>query len=417
MKKALFYLWLSFFIVPLPLIVLFNKAVVNSGSNQFYYDAGIVAYCWWLMSVMLATRPRWLVQQVSLPKLYLMHALLGVGAIILSFLHRHNLVSMGNLIHWTGDWAWYLTVFGIIYASLFLSGWFTDHLHWAAQLKIWLTPYVKHQLSIWLHRLNLVVIGLIWLHVHVIGRINTHLGFMLLFDSYTAITLGWYFWKLLFPRRTHALVLSNKALNSTTLQLQLHLCKPFIPYHAGDFYFLSCDLIKDSHPFSVTTAPSAGRKLVFTIKMIGDDTKKLARLQHGDLVYLEGPYGHFDQVIQNSNQAPLVLIGLGAGITPLLSIAQRYQRSRPIKVLWCVHQIEDLYYDQQFMEMATEHFQYKKQIGHFTARQLDYLITPTERQQALFIIVGPNMGVIKLQHLLYNQGVSHQQLIDERLTM
>lgn len=157
--------YLAVFCFPLPLIFLFNQAITGNFLNFIYYDAGITAYCWWLSATFLSTRPNWLVQRMSMPSLYFLHGILGVGSLALAFLHRHNLITMGQLIHLTGDWAWYLSLGSMIYAVIFLSGWLVDRFRIIAKLKRFLEHVFKHQITIWLHRLNLIAIILIWLHV------------------------------------------------------------------------------------------------------------------------------------------------------------------------------------------------------------------------------------------------------------
>lgn len=124
MHKSLFWTWIAIFLFPLPLVIQFNEIIITTNANALYYNAGIVAYCWWLVSTFLATRPRWLVQKISLPKLYSIHGILGVDAFALAFLHSNNLFSMGFLIKLTGKWALYIAAFSLAYAVFFFRvGW------------------------------------------------------------------------------------------------------------------------------------------------------------------------------------------------------------------------------------------------------------------------------------------------------
>lgn len=417
MHKSLFWTWIAIFLFPLPLVIQFNEIIITTNANVLYYNTGIVAYCWWLVSTFLAMRPRWLVQKISLPKLYSIHGILGVGAFALAFLHSNNLFSMGFLIKLTGKWALYIAAFSLAYAVFFLSGWLVDHFKWAYRLKNQLSPFFRHQVSVWIHRLNLVMILLIWLHVHLIGRINTNLSFMLIFDSYSFIVIGWYLWNLCFPKLKEAVVIDNEKINFDTIKLVLQIKSKTIKYQAGDFYFLSSKVITDRHPFSVTGVPSDEQKVTFTIRLVGDDTKKLARLKTGDEVKLEGPYGYFAPTIDRFSGKSLILIGMGTGIAPLLSIAKKYQASYSLKVLWCVHKKEDLYYDSAFETMVGPGFSYYRQVGHFTEEQLISLIDEEQRKEALIIIAGPASGVLGIRKILRQNGVPYNHLLDERLTM
>ncbi|BDR56826.1 ferric reductase [Xylocopilactobacillus apis] len=354
---------------------------------------------------------------MSMPSLYFLHGILGVGSLALAFLHRHNLITMGQLIHLTGDWAWYLSLGSMIYAVIFLSGWLVDRFRIIAKLKRFLEHVFKHQITIWLHRLNLIAIILIWLHVHLIGRINAHFVFMTLFDLYTFGILGWYLWNLLFPKQTKAIVTKKAWLNETTFQLNLKLEKPFKNYQAGDFYFLKSKTVKEARPFSVTEPSNDKGKVLFTIRVLGDDTKKLSQLNLQDQVELEGPFGHFAPTIKRHPNIKMVFIGMGTGISPLLSLAQKFNYTHPIKILWCVHQKSDLYYDEELTKMTNNNLIYHHQIGHFNLEQLNKLISHSEFDQALFVIVGPSTGVLSTRKILSKKGVARDHILDERITM
>lgn len=199
---ALSLTWLIILVlIPLPLVLLLNNGLLDSPRNLITYDSGIVAYVWWLTIVFLSTRPQWLDWRIGLPAMYFVHGMLGVLALGLASFHALNAFSMDPLIKNVGTVAWYLAIFGVLYASFFLSGWLVDRFPIAAKVKQRLQFIFKHQLSLWIHRLNFVVIGLIWLHVHLIGRINRITDFIILFDIYTAVGLGLYAWKNLLLAR------------------------------------------------------------------------------------------------------------------------------------------------------------------------------------------------------------------------
>ena len=55
---------------------------------------------------------------------------------------------MHTEIRLTGEWAWYLAVFGIAYAIFFMSGWLVDRMPVAKRLKDRLQIFFKHELSV-----------------------------------------------------------------------------------------------------------------------------------------------------------------------------------------------------------------------------------------------------------------------------
>lgn len=71
--------WLIILVIlPLPLLWLLNAGLTDSFHNLLIYDLGLLAYTYWLTIVYLSTRPKWLERWLGLPKMYLVHGLLGV---------------------------------------------------------------------------------------------------------------------------------------------------------------------------------------------------------------------------------------------------------------------------------------------------------------------------------------------------
>lgn len=343
---ALSFVWLiALVLFPLPLVLLLDFSMARSAADQLLFiDCGLVAYCWWIFDVYLPTRPLWLDRLIGLPSLYMIHGLLGVAAVAAAYLHRHYILSMGRMIKFTGDAAWYIAFFILLYSIFFMSGWLVDHMPFFSRLKYRLQFFFKHQLSVWLHRLNLAAIFLIWLHVHIIGRINTHLSFMVLFDIYSFAIVGLYLWQKLvendkvLPTKVLKLISVSPSAWQLTLGMTGNGSRNF---KAGDFFFISFPkvkgLSKEAHPFSLTNAPiDSDRQLVFTIRKLGDFTKKLSLLKVGDTALVEGPFGLFSSIIDNKKEADLIFIGMGTGIAPLLSLSRQYQNQRRIKVVWTV---------------------------------------------------------------------------------
>lgn len=88
----------------------------------------------------------------------------------------------------------------------------------------------------------------------------------------------------------------------------------------GQFLYirlLTKDLWYQPHPFSLSAAPTkAGIR--FTVKDLGDGSHNILRAKRGTRVLVEGPYGRF--TAEEANGAPVLLVGGGVGVAPLLSI-------------------------------------------------------------------------------------------------
>ena len=50
------------------------------------------------------------------------------------------------------------------------------------------------------------------------------------------------------------------------------------------------------NPFSIASAPSAGREVQFLIKELGDFTATIGQVEPGTRAWLEAPHGHLDRI-------------------------------------------------------------------------------------------------------------------------
>lgn len=416
--------WLVLIISPFPLIIILNRGLIDTPGHLLAYDLGIVAYVWWLMIVLMSTRPHWLTQQIGMPALYAIHGALGVMALIAATIHRFASFSMFPLIKQTGNIAWYLEIFLLAYAVLFLSGWLVDRLRNLNRLKVWIERHLlNHQVTMWIHRLNFIVIALIWFHVHVIPRLGVVPGFRLTFDIYTGLTVILYYWWKLKIGRYHSVakVKNNVSLGPSMQELTLQFENNNESYQAGDFYFLSFKNVKgiskESHPFSVASAPrNKPHEVIFMIHRLGDFTQKIANVPVGTKAKLEGPFGLFDHEVKNS-QDPLILYGLGSGVAPLISLAQQYAGIKQLHLIWSGPQVNNPYYQNILADLRKKGVKVDAQVHRFTSKDLIRNISSNELKKASVIIVGSAARILYVRRKLRKLGFSKQRLMDERMTM
>jgi predicted ferric reductase len=93
------------------------------------------------------------------------------------------------------------------------------------------------------------------------------------------------------------------------------------PGHAaGQFAFLDFEDAEGAHPFTVSSGWANDGRLAFSIKGLGDYTRRLPDLVRiGQAVTIEGPYGRFDF---RSSGRPQLWIAGGVGITPFIARMQ-----------------------------------------------------------------------------------------------
>ncbi|MBB2946321.1 putative ferric reductase [Actinoplanes lutulentus] len=423
LRKLLF--WSVAFMFPLPLVLTYDALAREPEQLRFYITLGFTAYAWWLLAILLSVRPPWLERLVGLPSIYGLHGMLGIFAIVLAYVHRDNSYSGSRLAILLGDWSFYAAVGVFCFSVFFLSGWLVDRVRLLLTAKRLLERVFRHQLSVWVHRLNLVIVAMIWLHAHLLVRVNQYFAFMMLLDLYTVAVLSIYAWKKWIAPDTYltATVVSNEARGASTRRLSMDLDHPSVGIRPGDFFFLRFEgtpaVRREWHPFSVTDDDQ--KTLSFTIRQHGDFTGSLTGVAPGTRVRLEGPFGRFESIVRKQDaNAPLVFLGMGAGVAPLLSLAAAHHTTREIHVLWAVRDQQDAYYRDvlaRYQESSGGRMRVTTQVGRFRRGDLTDLLPAAAVSNGAFFIVGPNPAVLANQRLLRRIGVSSRRIHQERLTM
>jgi predicted ferric reductase len=95
-----------------------------------------------------------------------------------------------------------------------------------------------------------------------------------------------------------------------------------LPVAAGQFFtwrFLSGPGWTRGHPYSLSAAPT-GNTLRITVKDLGDDSRRLARLRPGTRVAIEGPHGRLHAGVRTRRK--VTLLAGGIGVTPLRAMLE-----------------------------------------------------------------------------------------------
>ncbi len=112
--------------------------------------------------------------------------------------------------------------------------------------------------------------------------------------------------------------------------------------------------------FSIASAPvESSSSIELGIKIHGELTTRASKLNRGDKVKVQGPYGFF-----LLRQAPeqLVLLAGGIGITPLRTMIREccLQKSdREIFLFYCERTREEMAYEQELRDLAARHPNFK----------------------------------------------------------
>ena len=104
----------------------------------------------------------------------------------------------------------------------------------------------------------------------------------------------------------------------------------WVPHKAGQHYELRIPGSLMSRKYSVVSSPNRTGVLEFGIQLIknGVLSPKLWQMKEGGEIEIQGPLGE-SFVWEPSLGGPLILIGAGSGITPLLCMYDAYMESNP----------------------------------------------------------------------------------------
>lgn len=417
--QGLVWLFLLF-VVPLPLIQALALGLpAGDASEALAIQWGSIAYVWFLVAIYLSTRPHWLDRLIGLPNVYMIHGMLSMLAIGLAYLHKTGTQSFG-LIKQTGDWAFDLFVGLMLYSLVFMAGWLTNRVRPLAQLKSWLEGIFHHELSVWLHRLNLLAVALVFVHVQLISYITSITSYIWLFNGYTILILGCYGWSKVQQswRLPKGKLIASRPLQPNFYELTLQLRHPqAVTIRPGDYIFVNFphnDGLKELHPFSVVNQVGAQGEVVLAIRGDGDFTRKVQTLRQGTPVTITNGYGRFDSIIREHPEAPLVLIAGGSGIVPMLALIAAYPQ-RPITLFATAHRSADLIYTQTLTELAAkrETLTLHLQGGRFdVAQEASQIAAP----ETVYLISGPQSLGHAWQRELRHQGVSATQIYYEEFS-
>lgn len=162
------------------------------------YSSGLLAYTMMLTVTFMGSRPRFLEKIFGMPEMYEIHALISV---VLSILAGIHVIIQWNGLQWVTDmslvsqtgWVAIISLLVVMFTGIFsLSGTFVDQNKAFRNFK----EKLNREVNLWLHRLAIVAIIAVYLHMWFLPFLQNNLRFMILMTGYTVFTLGYYlYWK------------------------------------------------------------------------------------------------------------------------------------------------------------------------------------------------------------------------------
>ncbi|WP_143462079.1 FAD-binding oxidoreductase [Levilactobacillus enshiensis] len=405
------------FVVPLPLIQALALGLPAAYAGEaLAIQWGSIAYVWFLAAIYLSTRPKWLDRLIGLPSVYVIHGVLSLFAIGLAYLHKMGTQSFG-LIKQTGDWAFDLFVGLMLYSLVFMGGWLTNRSRRLRQAKHLLEPIFHHEISVWLHRLNLVAVFLVFIHVQLISYVTAISAYIWLFNGYTAVVMGVYLWQKYRQvwRLPRAQLIATRQLTSNFSELTFQLRHPQqLKVAAGDYVFLKFPEIsglRELHPFSVVNAVAGDGVIVFAIRGDGDFTRQIQTVRVGSQARLLGSYGRFTTLLRERPYDRLVLIGGGSGVVPLLAIIAAKPTVK-IDLYYTAHTATQLIYTKELQQQARLHpnLFLHIQTGRFDVQQT---VAGFKATATVYLISGPGAMGRTWQRALAQHGIAAKDVYYE----
>lgn len=415
----------------------------RSAQNFMSFALGLLAYSMMLTLILIAVRPKAIEHRVGLPEMYAVHgwiAMILFAAVIVHFIIQWN----GFGVIFAGEVST-VSLYGFIGAIflviVMLTGIFVLSNTFIKRSKILMQRKEKsynRNRQLWLHRLSILSIIAIYFHITSLGFLSSNTIFMVLFTSYTVLSLGWYFlYKLNILRLPKYEVNSIRKTTPTFYELEL---KPahgnaMMDYKPGQYAFLrfvDSSVSRESHPFSLSSAPEDTRETVqIMIKEAGDFTRTLGQVKAGDKVTLEGPYGNYFPHEAAVSDTPIVLLSGGIGVTPNLSILRHemaQKSNRKIIFVWGLAHREDLMLVDQLDEWEKEFPNFSYHIifsneevsgyekGFITRDYLAKIGVAELFQEANFYICGPAPMIDAMKKVLAEERVSADQIYLEEFS-
>jgi predicted ferric reductase len=177
------------------------------------------------------------------------------------------------------------------------------------------------------------------------------------------------------------------------------------------------------HPFSMSTAPTAGSSIGFTIKEKGDFTDRIGEIAAGTRAYLDGPHGH---LVPDEQPVATVYIAAGTGIGPVLSHLRTFRLDGDSRRLTLIYSVSS---DRQIPERAeldrlaevldlTVHYvvqhpssRWRGAMGLIDEYLLDACLPRQERAGNRYFVCGPDHMIKSVHAALRALGIPANRIL------
>lgn len=302
-----------------------------------------------------------------------------------------------------------------------MAGWLTSRVKLLQLIKKGLEKLFKHELSLWLHRLNLIATLLVFIHVQLIDYVVANTPFMAMFWLTSLFVAVAYIRSFLNLKRSNVTghLVKNQLIADNVRELVISVSRrAHLKLQSGDYIFISFPEISgmtEPHPFSLVNDPKTENQFVLTIRGDGDFTKQLSQVAIDSKVLVDGGFSLFQSVIRKNKAKELVMIGGGIGIVPLLSIAEG-NPDIPTQLFYSVKKEQDFLYQEKIAQWNQRpQFRGQLQVGRYSD---DYILShlPEDKTNLVVLLGGPISMGRHWKSFFLDQGLHADQIYFEEFS-
>lgn len=292
--------------------------------------------------------------------------------------HMSNFFAMNNLHKWL--WIWSFTaiiVHPIAVVISYMSRWifaFTIDLSdsRATYISLWkiardiimvvfitsvvIRKFLKYKIRHSIHLLTYIAIILIWIHwfmswTLIKANIWLYIYWIMLWVIlalaiiYRILNQFW-IWKIKWT------TISNTPLNQDINELKIQLNRD-IKYIAWQFAYIQIWNRDASHPFTIADYDNQNHVLTIAYKRVWQYTSRMNNIKNSDIIYIDWPYWTFWQ-IDTQKYENIICIAWGIGITPFLSISEKYSNNQNFQLIYLNQYYSDDIYHKKLVEKTNQ---------------------------------------------------------------
>ena len=144
----------------------------------------------------------------------------------------------------------------------------------------------------------------------------------------------------------------------------------------------------------------------------GKVSKKLGKLQPGDRLEINGPYGFFMYNSFPPGIKKFLFLASGTGIAPFHSFARSYPQA-DYKIIHGIRNIEDAYEKGDYREGSYYTCTSRDNLGDYNGRLTEYLKTAEIEPDRLIYLCGNSNMILDAIEILQERGFSESKIFTE----